>query len=54
MKKEPSLQIADYYIKRLLDPKMKKKIEAILQNLREQDLEDLRWGIDQHTKDDSV
>lgn len=45
MKKEPKLFIADHYIKRLLDPKMRKKIEAICQSLRKEDLDDVRWGL---------
>ena len=45
MKKEPKLIIADHYIKRLLDPVMKKKIEDICQSLRESDLDDIRWGV---------
>ena len=45
MKKEPSLQIADYYIKELLNPVKRKRIEDICQTLRKQDLDDLRWGL---------
>jgi len=44
-KKEPELQIADYYVGRLLEPVTRKKIESILQNLREEDLDDVRWGV---------
>ncbi len=45
MKKEPKIVIAKYYIKRLLDPVMRKRIEDIIQSLRESDLDDIRWGV---------
>lgn len=49
VKKEPTLQIADYYISKLLEPKTRKKIEDICQSLRKEDLDDVRWGIEGNT-----
>ena len=45
MKKEPKLTIAKYYVEQLTIPSKRKRIEDIIQNLRESDLDDIRWGV---------